>query len=180
MLEQKKIWVESKGSLWERYLERARESSGHIRFLDSAVLICPCGTINCTFIRIIITWFFFVFFFTESQSHISGGSKYDKWELLRSICHAQLCAYWEWLKNRWIWFIPLSCKCIKQIHNCACSPPPTIQLHLDCFNGKYVQRPVTEHLFSLEQMEMSVAVARNKNITSKTSEMKSLLHQLAI
>lgn len=58
--------------------------------------------------------------------------------------------------------------------------PPTIQLHLDCFNGKYVQRPVTEHLFSLEQMEMSVAVARNKNVTSKTSEMKSLLHQLAI
>lgn len=54
----------------------------------------------------------------------------------------------------------------------------TIRLHLDCFYGKYVQRPVTEHLFSLEQMEMSVAVAQNKGITSKNIGNERLLHQL--
>lgn len=54
----------------------------------------------------------------------------------------------------------------------------TIRLHLDCFYGKYVQRPVTEHLFSLEQMEMSVAVEENKGITSKNIRNEKLLHQL--
>lgn len=145
----------------ETYGKSERECSGHIRFLDSAVLACPCGTINCTFIPIIITCFF-----SRKPKQISGGSKHDKWELLRSMCHAQLCAYWEWLKNRWIWFIPLSCKFKKQIHNCGCFFS-TIRLYLDCLYGKYVQRPVTEHLFSLEQMEMSVAVAGNRGITSK-------------
>lgn len=55
----------------------------------------------------------------------------------------------------------------------------TIRLHLDCFYGKYVQRPVTEHLFSLEQMEMSVAVARNKGITSKNVGNEKLLTSIS-
>lgn len=114
-LEQK--YFKSKGSQWGRHYRKSekeqwiyqilRFSSTRLSMWDNKLHIHPYNN--------------HLYFFSRSQSRSVGlGGKHDKWELLRSICHAQLCAYWEWLKNRWIWFIPLSCKCIKRIYKRGC------------------------------------------------------------